>query len=148
MPIWRLLSSATSVTFAWFVSMILAVLVFSWAYWLEPNNINGFAIICLFSGMSVGANLALPSAIIAEYISSKNHQEYASSYYSISNFLSKLSLAIASGTVLPFLGLMGYQPGFERADNLFPLLYALIPCLIQLVAISLLIPVMRAKRDR
>jgi len=148
MPIWRLLSSATSVTFAWFVSMILAVLVFSWAYWLEPNNINGFAIICLFSGMSVGANLALPSAIIAEYISSKNHQEYASSYYSISNFLSKLSLAIASGTVLPFLGVMGYQPGFERADNLFPLLYALIPCLIQLAAISLLIPVMRSKRER
>ena len=147
MPIWRLLSNATSITFAWFASMILAILVFSWAYWLEPNNINGFAIICLFSGMSVGANLALPSAMIAEYISSKNHQEYASSYYSVSNFLSKFSLAIASGTILPLLGLMGYQPGFERTDNLFPLLYALTPCLIQLVAIFLLIPVMRSERQ-
>ena len=147
MPIWRLLSNTVSITFAWFVSMILAILVFFWAYGLEPNNINGFAIICLFSGMSVGANLALPSAIIAEYISSKNHEEYASSYYSISNFLSKLSLAIASGTILPLLGVMGYQPGFERVDNLFPLLYALVPCFIQLAAIFLLIPVMRGKRE-
>jgi len=97
--------------------------------------------------MSVGANLALPSAIIAVYISSKNYQEYASSYYFVSNFLSKFSLAIVSGTVLFLLGVMGYLTGLEREDNLFPLLHAVIPCLIQLVAIFLLIPVMRSKRQ-
>ena len=59
--------------------MIFAFLSFIWAFFLEPNNIIGFFIICLLSGIAVGANLALPSAIIAEDINSNNNQDYASS---------------------------------------------------------------------
>ena len=69
--------------------------------------------------MAVGANLGLPSAIIAEFISLNKHEKYAASYYSISNFLSKFSLAVASGIALPTLGFMGYQPGIPRTDFYF-----------------------------
>ena len=84
--------------------------------------------------MAVGANLGLPSAIIAEFINLNKHEKYAASYYSINNFLSKFSLAIASGIALPILGFMDYQPGIARTDFLFPVTYALLPCFFQIIS--------------
>jgi Na+/melibiose symporter-like transporter len=137
MPLWKYLSNKFSSIYSWFLSMIFAFLSFIWAFFLEPNNIIGFFIICLLSGIAVGANLALPSAIIAEDINSNNNQDYASSYYSISNFLSKFALAIASGVSLPILGFLGYVPGIARNDVLLPFVYAILPCCILLISIYL-----------
>ena len=137
MPLWKYLSNKFSSIYSWFLSMIFAFLSFIWAFFLEPNNIIGFFIICLLSGIAVGANLALPSAIIAEDINSNNNQDYASSYYSISNFLSKFALAIASGVSLPILGFLGYVPGIARNDVLLPFVYAFLPCCILLISIYL-----------
>jgi len=137
MPLWKYLSNKFSSIYSWFLSMIFAFLSFIWAFFLEPNNIIGFFIICLLSGIAVGANLALPSTIIAEDINSNNTQDYASSYYSISNFLSKFALAIASGVSLPVLGFLGYVPGIARNDVLLPFVYAILPCCILLISIYL-----------
>ena len=85
--------------------------------------------------MAVGANLGLPSAIIAEFISSNKNENYAASYYSINNFLSKFALAIASGVALPILGFMGYEAGIPRTDYLFPFTYAFLPCVFQIISL-------------
>ena len=138
MPLWKYLSRKYSSIHSWFFSMIFALFSFIWAFFLEPNQIAGFFIICLMSGIAVGANLALPSAIIAEFITSNKYHNYASSYYSITNFLSKFSLAIASGFALPILGFLGYQPGILRSDYLLPLIYALFPCFILVISVILL----------
>ncbi len=145
MPIWKILSSRFSCTYAWLLSMILAVSTFIWAYFLQPQDFIGFFIICLFSGMAIGANLALPSSIVAEDIHKNKHEEYAASYDAISNFLSKFSLAVASGTVLPILGFMGYHPGVLRTDYLFPVTYAVIPCIIQIISIIFVLKLMSIK---
>ncbi len=138
MPLWKYFSRKYSTIHSWFFSMIFAFFSFIWAFFLEPNQIIGFFIICLMSGIAVGANLALPSAIIAEFITSNKYHDYASSYYSITNFLSKFSLAIASGFVLPILGFLGYEPGTIRNDYLLPLIYALFPCIILVISAFLL----------
>ena len=72
MPLWKYLANKLSCKHAWLLSMVFALFSFFWAYFLQPNDILGFYAICLFSGMAVGANLALPSVIIAEYIYSNN----------------------------------------------------------------------------
>ena len=138
MPIWKTLAIKKTCKHAWLYSMIFALFSFIWAFFLQPNDIFGFFIICFLSGMAVGANLGLPSAIIAEFINLNKHEKYAASYYSISNFLSKFSLAIASGIALPVLGFMDYQPGIARTDFLFPVTYALLPCFFQIVSILIL----------
>ena len=135
MPIWQKLSIKFSNVTSWMISIIFSFLTFIWAFFLEPGDIYGFYVVCLSSGMAVGANLALPSAIIAKYIVENNFEVYASSYYSLTNFISKSSLALASGTALPFLGFFGYVPGQEMQGNLFPFIYALFPCLILILAI-------------
>tara|TARA_B100000989_G_scaffold220213_1_gene168043 strand:- start:382 stop:1626 length:1245 start_codon:yes stop_codon:yes gene_type:complete len=138
MPIWKNIATRFNCASAWFYSMVFAAFSFIWAFFLQPNDIQGFFAICLFSGMAVGANLGLPSAIIAEFISSNKNENYAASYYSISNFLSKFALAIASGIALPILGFMGYEAGIARTDNLFPFTYAFLPCVFQIISILLL----------
>jgi len=135
MPIWQKIAFNYSTIHSWITSMIFALITFIWAFILKPGDIFGFFVVCLFSGMSVGANLALPAAIIANFIKEKNNQVYAASYYSITNFISKFSLAIATGISLPLLGFFGYVPGIRITDNLFPLIYAIFPCFILVFAI-------------
>ena len=103
MPLWKFLSKRYSCTQAWLFSMILAITTFIWAYFIRSQDITEFFIICLFSGMAVGANLALPSSIIAEYIYINKHEEYAASYYSVNNFLSKFSWQLLLGLLCQFL---------------------------------------------
>ena len=138
MPIWKHISVQYGIKNAWLFSMIFALFTFIWAFFLQPNHILGFFVICFLSGIAVGANLSLPSMIVAEFIKLNKHENLAASYYSISNFLSKFSLAIASGIALPILGFMGYQPGIIRDDYLFPFTYALLPCIFQVISIFVL----------
>jgi Na+/melibiose symporter-like transporter len=98
----------------------------------------GYGLVCLMSGIAVGANLTLPAAIAANILSEKNHHRAASRYYAFMALLAKLSLAMATGIALPLLGLLGYQPGTITSGALMPTAYALIPCAIQLVAIAVL----------
>ena len=139
MPIWQKLSLKFSNIISWMISMVFSLLTFIWAFFLDPGEIYGYYAVCLSSGMAVGANLALPSAIIAKYIVDNNFQVYASSYYSLTNFISKSSLALASGTALPFLGFFGYVPGQDIQGYLMPFIYALFPCLILILAIIFVI---------
>ena len=135
MPIWQKIAFNYTNIHSWAISMVFALITFIWAFLLKPGDIYGFFAVCLFSGMSVGANLALPAAIIADFIKEKNNQVYAASYYSITNFISKFSLAIATGISLPLLGFFGYVPGVQITGNLFPLIYAVFPCFILVFAI-------------
>jgi len=135
MPIWQKIAFNYTNIHSWVISMVFALITFIWAFLLKPGDIYGFFAVCLFSGMSVGANLALPAAIIADFIKEKNNQVYAASYYSITNFISKFSLAIATGISLPLLGFFGYVPGVQITGNLFPLIYAVFPCFILVFAI-------------
>jgi len=135
MPIWQKIAFNYTNIHSWVISMVFALITFIWAFLLKPGDIYGFFAVCLFSGMSVGANLALPAAIIADFIKEKNNEVYAASYYSITNFISKFSLAIATGISLPLLGFFGYVPGVQITGNLFPLIYAVFPCFILVFAI-------------
>ena len=145
MPIWQKISFNFSNIHSWTISMIFALITFIWAFLLKPGDIIGFFVVCLFSGMSVGANLALPAAIIANFIKEKNNKIYAASYYSITNFISKFSLAIATGISLPLLGFFGYVPGFPITGKIFPLIYALFPCFILVFSIFFAIRLIRLK---
>jgi Na+/melibiose symporter-like transporter len=52
----------------------------------------------------------------------------------------KLNLALAAGLALPLLNLLGYTPGTQDAPALLALswAYALVPCLLKLLAAAVL----------
>lgn len=138
MPMWNAIARNFSTILSWWLSMILACLTFVWAFALSPGDIVGYSIVCIMSGVAVGANLALPSAIAADILAEKTHQRAASRYYSLMALLAKSSLALATGIALPLLGLSGYQPGEITSGYLMPIAYALVPCGIQVLAIGVL----------
>lgn len=144
MPLWVRLSSRIGKGRAWFCGMILSIAAFVWAFLLGPGDATAFFIICIMSGLGLGADLALPPSILADVIdiderAGKGRNEGA--YFGLWNLVTKGNLALAAGVALPLLGWLGYAPkGAHTAEVLSALaaVYALLPCMLKAVAALLL----------
>lgn len=136
MPLWQWLAQQVGKQRAWMLSMWLAVITFIWASTLAEGDAAAYGIICALSGSALGADLALPPAIIADRIQQQQDQGLAARYFAILAFLSKAALAFATGITLPLLGMLGYQPGHVGNYGVTDYLsyaYALIPSLLKAV---------------
>ncbi|HMW49375.1 MAG TPA: MFS transporter [Cellvibrionaceae bacterium] len=129
MPLWQALTTKISKPAAWLWSMVLACSAFSAAFYLPPQALIAFSLVCIGSGMALGADLALPQAIMADHIAAQ--PEAASRYSALMAFLSKAALALATGIVLPIVGWFGFQPGASAHNEVLPFAYALVPCCIK-----------------
>lgn len=134
MPLWQRISTRFGKGRAWGLSMVLASLTFVWAFVLPEGAVVGFVIVCILSGTAFGADLALPSAMIADRLEASGHETAASRYYALLAFVSKLALSVATGLSLPALDALGYRPGVSGSGQYLPLFYALIPCFIKIIA--------------
>ncbi|WP_208988854.1 MFS transporter [Labrenzia sp. VG12] len=144
MPLWTRLARKFGKIRTWQMSLGAAVLTFCWAVLLQQGDIAAYAAVCAFSGLALGADLALPPAILADHIDADGRQADASRLFSIMAFLSKSALALATGLALPLLGLFGYQPNAPMTLELnfvLSLTYAGIPCILKLSALIGLIVV-------
>ena len=139
MPAWVALARRFGEARAWGGAMLLAASVFVWAYGLGAGAAWGFAAICLLSGLALGADLALPPALLAGLIGAAGHagrQEAA--YFGWWNWGVQMSLALAAGIALPLLGWLGYVPGGGGGLPALSAAYALLPCALKLLAALLL----------
>ncbi len=134
MVVWQKASKKIGKFIAWRASMILAILTFIWAAFLGQGDHVFYGIICVLSGMSLGADLAIPPSILADYIADKKDQDIAARYFSIMAFLAKAVLALAAGLTLPMLDWAGYQPGNitdYTVTNSLSYAYAVFPCVMK-----------------
>lgn len=135
LPLWLKLAGRFGRVRAWGVAMLLAVCAFAGAGLLGPGDIAGFTLICLASGLALGADLTLPAAMAADL---GNRQGQAGICFGVWNFVAKLNLALAAGLALPLLDLLSYQPGGERGLAALSFAYALLPLGFKLLAATLL----------
>ena len=140
MPVWVGLARRFGEARAWGGAMLLAATVFVWAYGLGAGAAWGFAAICLLSGLALGADLALPPALLAGLIGAAGHAgRHEAAYFGWWNWGVQMSLALAAGIALPLLAWLGYVPG--NSSGGLPALaaaYALLPCALKLLAALLL----------
>jgi len=139
--IWRWVSTRTGKTRAWALSMGLAIISFVWAALLGAGDIVPFVIICALSGIAFGADLVLPPSILADRLQSDAREDRAAAHFGVLAFEAKAALALGSAIVLPLLGAIGFVPAGEndRAALLaLSVAYAVIPCLIKIIALVLL----------
>jgi len=132
LPLWVALARRIGKLEAWLASMLLSVLTFAGAFWLGSGDWAGFALVCVASGLALGADLALPPALVADFIDADD-QPVPGAYYGLLGFFAKFTLALAAGLALPLLALLGYQPGGSQVWALSAT-YALLPCLLKLAA--------------
>lgn len=137
LPFWTRLADLLGKRRSWRLGMLTGCAAFIWAVLLEPGSAWAYAGVCLLSGLALGADLALPPALLADIIPAEQRDSTAA-YFGLWSFLAKLALALA-GLALPLLAWVGYQPGSPAAWNL-ALVYAGLPCLLKLVAARLLTP--------
>ena len=141
MPLWITLSKRIGAERAWLMSMCLAIMTFIWAFLLQPGQLIAYAAICVLSGLALGADLALPPAILAKRVSDAGDEGAATQYYALLAFIPKAALALASGIAFMTLDHWGFVAATENdTDALWMLcfFYALAPCLLKALSAGLL----------
>jgi GPH family glycoside/pentoside/hexuronide:cation symporter len=139
MPLWKSLAARIGKKQCWRYGMLMGLICFIGAYWLRPGDAIAYGAICFFSGLALGAELVLPLSIASDFIDKTEHSECTSSVFSILLFLSKLSLALASGGSFLLLSRYGYTPGTIPAPSAavaLSAIYAVVPAGIKILAVA------------
>lgn len=151
MQLWFILSKKLDKYYAWLMSMALSIAVFIWVITLEPGDVVSYGVICVLSGFALGADLSLPTSIIADRINTSKAESRATQYYGVMAFIPKISFAIASGgafLVLDRFGFVVASDNTQTAQQALLMLYGLVPCIIKLLAaISLWILIKRQRTN-
>ena len=140
-PLWLRVVQSLGLARAWGLGMLLSVAVFVFAATLGAGDVAAFVGVCALSGVGLGADLALPGALLAGTIQASGDRGRAEgAYFGWWNFATKLNLALAAGVTLPVLGALGYEPGTRdsAALNTLTQAYCLLPCALKLTAAGLL----------
>lgn len=140
-PVWVRIVGRFGLARSWLAGMLLAIAVFAWAAALGAGDVAAFTLVCVLSGVALGADLSLPAALLAGVIQGAGHGGRAEgAYFGWWNFATKLNLALAAGVALPALQWFGYAPGNQSAQGLsaLTLAYCVLPCVLKLGAAGLL----------
>ena len=111
--------------------------------WLYSFGMDvGARLVEVLSGLAFGADLALPASLLADVIdhdAGDGGHRPDGAYFGLWHLLEKLALALAAGIALPLLQWLNYVPGTAAAQgSALSWVYALLPCVIKLVALLLL----------
>lgn len=139
---WNYLAKKTSKKTAWIFSILNAIIFFSFVPFLGEGDFALFLIITIFSGMSLGADMALPASMQADVAqnSKGSQRELGGTFFGFFAMITKLSLALGVGITFGVLGLFDFEPTAPTEISLvvLSLLYGALPVLLKLIAIVVL----------
>ena len=145
-PLWTKLADVHGVFKILKISMLLSIISFFGATFLAEGDGLIFSAICLLSGATVGADLALLPVLFARQI--ENSNIIPDLGFSLWNFVSKATLAFAAVIALPLLELVGFNSNGPNSENALLALtfgYAVLPCILKCISIFLLFRIMRGE---
>lgn len=122
------------------LAMMLALLFFAFTATLGPGDTGWFAVICVLSGATIGADLTLLPAMFARRMAAISPN--GGQGFGLWAMVNKFTLAFAAASMLPLLDWSGFQAGQTvqpaLAMTMLMLLYAVVPSLLKILAIALL----------
>lgn len=137
LPLWVRLSDRIGKKQAWVVGSVLAVLALATAGFLQAGDALAYGLVCVAAGLALGADLALPPAMLADAIPAENRSS-TGVYFGVWALIAKLSLALAAGLALPILGFLGYQPGTPGSATSLAMVYAWLPIFFKCCAFAVI----------
>jgi len=139
-PLWARAAARHGELRLWSIALLAGGAVFASAALLpaEGQVLPLFALVCCLCGIALGADLTLPSAALAAQIAQAGDSGQEGSYFGIWHLAAQLTLAVASGLVLPLLAWTGYVPGAGGPSLALALCYAGIPAALRILAAAVL----------
>jgi GPH family glycoside/pentoside/hexuronide:cation symporter len=143
LPAWVWLAPRVGKTRAWTASLVLACLSFVWVPLLGAGDTIPFGIVCVVSGLCLGADLTLPASIQADVVALDREAgggERAGLFFGLWGMATKIALALAVGIAFPLLDLVGFA---ATGDNdrtallALALLYGGLPVALKLLVVPL-----------
>ncbi len=140
-PLWTRLSRQFDKTTTWCGAMFAAVVAFIFVPLLPEGAFVAFAIICIVTGMSLGADLALPPAIqadVIDYDEWRFRRRRAGLQFALWGMSTKLALAAGVGLSLPALEVLGFdvQAPDDAGKFTLAVIYSWVPAVIKVTAIA------------
>ena len=130
-PAWLALVRRIGLARSWLAGMVLAIAGFVWTATLGAGDAGAFLVVCAATGVALGADLALPGAMLAGLIADAGDRgRREGAYFGWWNFATKLNLALAAGLALPVLGWFGYSPGSRDPQALQTLVAEGVECVV------------------
>ncbi|MEQ9110919.1 MAG: MFS transporter [Rhodospirillaceae bacterium] len=154
-PLWLWLSKQVGKHQAWCWAMVLTCAAFLWVPFLAPGDIALFTIVCIFTGLGLGADLALPPALQADVIDFdqlRSGTSRAGLFFALWSMSTKMALALAVGITFPILDAFGFSAdGDNSVSALWTLsvIYAWVPVVLKCVAIAAIwtFPITRERQE-
>ena len=129
-PLWLAVSRRLGKHPAWCIAVIGSCLFFALAPFLGAGDVLWYAIVVTGTGLMIGADLALPSAIngdLIEWDALENGRRRPGLFFALWGTASKLAYALAVGLIFPALDAVGFDAtstNLPEDVRLLALLYA------------------------
>ena len=135
LPIWIQLAKRFGKERTWKASMLLASVSFIGVFFLDAGDANGFFLVSVLTGLSLGIDVAMPASIQADLTQEVKSEQTSGLLFGLWGMLTKLALALAVGLAFP---LLEWSQSLNLSTPTLLFLYAGLPILLKLSAWSLL----------
>ena len=141
-PLWIKLSLKLTKKTTWILSMMIASCAFLFVPFLQNNDFLYFMIICILTGMCLGADMALPSSIQADVAqqSKKENNDISGILFGFWAMITKFSLALAVAISFITLEFTAFDTENINQNSLIAIiiLYSVLPIIFKVLSIILL----------
>ncbi len=141
LPLWVKAAKRFGEAEVWRAAMLLAAAGFLPAAFLGDGDVVFFALVCVVTGVTLGADIALPAALQARVVMHESralNKPRGGALFGLWGMASKLALAISAGIALPLLAWLAAPESGRSQGDVVPWLYAGLPVLIKLLAVAAL----------
>ncbi len=111
-PIWLTLSRSLGKHRAWCIAMLLAAAAFAFVPLVGPGEIVAFLAIIVVAGLTLGADLAMPGAMLADVVDQdtlNGGRRRAGIFFALWAMVAKVALALAVGISFSILARTGFD---------------------------------------
>ena len=142
-PFWIKLSNKISKSSTWILSILVAISAFIFVPFLNEGDFLYFAIICVITGMCLGADMALPSSIQADVANQtkQKNEDLTGVLFGFWAMITKLSLSLAVAISFITLEFTNFETSNINQTSIVAIivLYSILPIILKLSSIFLLL---------
>lgn len=143
-PIWLKISHSLGKHRAWFAAMLLAAAAFVFVPFVGPGQITAFLAIIVVAGLTLGADLSMPGAMLADVVDQDtlaSGRRRAGIFFALWAMVAKAALALAVGISFWILDASGFDAYSDDNPPLallaLAILFGILPVGFKLVAAAL-----------